>query len=95
MTNVLTKSFEKFYVDSGGDLYPGFSKEIDNDDEYLFKSKLFRLFFTHVRYGMHNEAGVLNALPKLDLTKKWTNEALYKHFGLTQEEIDYVEANAK
>ena len=27
--------------------------------------------------------------------KKWTDKALYKHFGLTPEEIAYVEANVK
>lgn len=89
------------YVDSGnaGMQYTQVhyldSKKECTGAKSLFASKLFRLFFNHVRYGMHNEAGVLNALPKLDMIKKWTDEELYKHFNLTQEEIDYVEANAK
>ena len=37
----------------------------------------------------------LRLLPKIDFSKKWTDKAIYKHFGLTQEEIDYVEANVK
>ena len=38
---------------------------------------------------------VISDLPNISKTKKWTDKALYKHFGLTQEEIDYVEANVK
>jgi hypothetical protein len=34
-------------------------------------------------------------LPKIDLTKVWSDADMYAHFGLTQEEIDYVEANVK
>lgn len=35
------------------------------------------------------------SLPKVDLSKEWDDEKLYKQFNLTQEEIDYIEANAK
>ena len=34
-------------------------------------------------------------LKKVDLKKKWTSDKLYKLFGLTQEEIDYIESNVK
>lgn len=34
-------------------------------------------------------------LPNFDLKIKWTDEELYNHFNLTQEEIDYVERNSK
>lgn len=35
-------------------------------------------------------------LPKLDLTRTWTNEELFNHFGLTKEEINLViESNVK
>ena len=34
-------------------------------------------------------------LPKIDLTATWTDADIYAHFGLTQDEIDYVEANTK
>ena len=32
-------------------------------------------------------------IPVLDVSKEWTDEELYKEFNLTQEEIDYIEAN--
>lgn len=34
-------------------------------------------------------------IPYLDLSRSWTEEEIYKHFGLIQEEIDYIEANVK
>ena len=36
----------------------------------------------------------LISLKKLDLTKKWTSNKLYKHFGLTDDEISYIESNS-
>jgi site-specific DNA-methyltransferase (adenine-specific) len=30
--------------------------------------------------------------PEVDLTRTWTGDELYAHFGLTQEEIDFIEA---
>ena len=37
--------------------------------------------------------GIANyTLPKIDLTKTWTDQELYAHFNLTQEEIDYIES---
>lgn len=48
------------------------------------------------RLGQSGMRGVANySLPKVDLTRSWTDAELYAHFGLTQEEIDYVEANVK
>jgi hypothetical protein len=35
------------------------------------------------------------SLPKLNLSRSWTDQEIYDHFGLTQEEIDYIEANVK
>jgi hypothetical protein len=32
---------------------------------------------------------------RLIFSKDWTDQALYQQFGLTQDEIDYVEANVK
>lgn len=33
-----------------------------------------------------------NQFPMLDLTRHWTNDDLYNHFGLTKEEIDLTES---
>lgn len=34
-------------------------------------------------------------VPMLDMTRRWTDEDLYDHFELTQEERDYIEATIK
>jgi len=39
----------------------------------------------------HNEAARM--FPAVDINRSWTDEELYAHFELTQEEIEYVEAN--
>ena len=40
-------------------------------------------------------APIINDLPIIDKTKLWVDEELYTHFNLTQEEIDYIEANVE
>ena len=63
--------------------------------ESVVKSKLFRFAYRYVRYGMHNEAGILNSFSYPPLTKTYTDQEIYTHFNLTQEEIDYIESTIK
>lgn len=59
----------------------------------VYKSKLYTFLSGLDGAGMK---GITNySLPKIDLTKKWDDKKLYKHFNLTQEEIDYIETNVK
>lgn len=60
----------------------------------VIKSKLFSYIGTQYRSG-RNIGLALNFLPKVDLSRSWTDEELYDHFGLTQEERDYIEENVK
>ena len=46
------------------------------------------------RHGK-NQIEPLIVLPIIDFTRTWTDAELYAHFGLTQEEIDYVESTVK
>jgi hypothetical protein len=60
------------------------------------KSKLFRFVASHYKKTSGFTPFVKNGMiPKLDLTRTWTDQELYEHFGLTEEEIDYIEANVK
>lgn len=34
-------------------------------------------------------------VPMLDMKKRWTDDELYTHFGLTDDEIDYIESSIK
>lgn len=42
-----------------------------------------------------NGKTVFKSIPKVDLTRTWTDAELYAHFGLTEEEIAYIEATVK
>lgn len=61
----------------------------------VFKSKLFR-FIARI-YDPKDEYGpsFFQGLPAVDLTRSWTDEELYNHFNLTQEERDLIEKTIK
>lgn len=67
------------------------TKKINN----IFRSKLFK--FIHLIYwnGDNFSTTFYNSLPYLDANQIWDDQKIYKHFGLTQEEIEYIEANVK
>lgn len=62
----------------------------------VYLSKLYRFVLNQLR-GSHTMTRFpyIKALPKLDLSRVWTSEELYKYFDITQEEIDYIEATIK
>jgi|APGre2960657373_1045057.scaffolds.fasta_scaffold04694_3 site-specific DNA-methyltransferase (adenine-specific) len=70
------------------------TKESTNLKAYL-ESKLMRWVIKAVKISTPNSKKVFSFVPSIDLSKLWSDEDLYQHFGLTQEEIDYVEANGK
>ena len=57
-------------------------------------SKLYKFIVNTGKWSGFLNGKVLSSLPKLS-SKIWTDQELYQHFSLTQEEIDYVEANVK
>lgn len=72
---------------------------VNNDKEgknfvHFVKSNLMQFVIQEQRFhhGMLNTE-VVSKIPKIDLTKKLTNEEIYKLFDLSPEEIAYVEAN--
>ena len=67
--------------------------EADQILSYL-NSKLYNFLISTGKWSGFLNGKLLCSLPKL-ANKTWTDKQLYKHFGLTQEEIDYVESNAK
>lgn len=63
--------------------------------QYL-NSKLVK-FLTQIYPSSHLAIGVVkivDKLPKIDTSIDMTDENIYNYFNLTQEEIDYIEANA-
>ena len=63
----------------------------------VFYSKLFKYlcFNLQIEQNGFMKTAYVKALPKLDMSKKWTDQELYGHFNLTQEEINYIEASVK
>jgi len=70
--------------------------EINNETEYnniisYFNSNLYYFIDKIKRKGRY----AYICLPNIDFSKSWTDQELYEHFNLTQEEIDYIEENVK
>ena len=61
--------------------------------ESVFGSKLYKFYLENNKWSGFNPKEIIRSFPMLDFTRDWTDIEIYKHFGLTQEEIDYVEAN--
>jgi hypothetical protein len=57
------------------------------------KKKLFLFYIQNEKSGGFNTG--IYKLPKIDFSKLWSDQDLYKHFKLTQEEIDYIESSVK
>ena len=60
----------------------------------ILKSPLYRYIGAQYRSG-RNLGMVVKFLPELDTSLSWTDEKIYKTFGLTPEEIAHVESTVK
>ena len=68
--------------------------ECNNFIEYI-NSQIVKFAIKNLKTSIQNAKNTFEKIPKIDLTKSWTDTDLYAHFGLTQEEIDYVKASIK
>lgn len=55
-------------------------------------TKFVRFLVLQRKVTQHVTPDRFRFVPMLDMTKRWTDADLYKRFGLTQDEIDYIEA---
>jgi hypothetical protein len=75
---------------------PCLETEQTNMINYLKESKIIRFIFQVCKWSGANNRNLIRTLPCVtDYSKIWTDGELYAHFNLTQEEIDYIEANVK
>lgn len=65
--------------------------EAENFCNYI-KTKFFRLLVGMLKYTHHAPAKVYQFVPLQDFSKPWTDEELYAKYGLSQEEIDFIES---
>lgn len=61
----------------------------------FFTSKLINFIMNTNQWTQYQLSQILNFIPVEDFSQDWNDSKIYQHFGLTQEEIDYVEANVK
>ena len=56
------------------------------------KTRFFRFLVLLKKNTQHASRGVYEFVPIQDFSKPWTDEELYAKYGLTQEEIDFIES---
>ena len=63
----------------------------------VFYSNLFTYICKtlQIDYNGFMKTPIVRSLPKLDMSRIWTDQELYDHFGLTQEEQVYIESIVK
>jgi site-specific DNA-methyltransferase (adenine-specific) len=98
------RKFSNFhpYVDMKGIsvCQQGFCVFLDKHDtedgvKSVWHSKLMKFLLFSCFPGNFLKTNIVKSLPYISMKKVWTDQELYEHFGLTQEEIDYIEANTK
>ena len=67
-------------------------KEADNLISFL-TSKLYRWYIENEKTSGFNTG--ITKLPKLDTSRSWSDQQVYAHFNLTQDEINQIESNVK
>lgn len=73
---------------------------LDSKDEAVnvasyVKTKLFRFLVMLKKSSQHAPANVYTFVPMQDFSKPWTDKELYAKYGLSQEEIDFIERMIK
>jgi len=59
------------------------------------RTKFFRFLVLLRKNTQHAAKGVYQFVPMQDFSEPWTDEKLYKKYGLTQAEIDFIESMIK
>lgn len=58
-------------------------------------TRFFRFLVAQFMYSHHITKDSYSLVPVLDMTKSWTDENLYKRYGLTAEEIAFIESKIR
>ena len=95
----LTSTIDKAVIDNncghGEDMLSLYVADEDTakNIKAVFNTKFYKFIGKLYKNGRNQP--LQNLFPVVDFTRTWTNNELYELVGLTQEEIDYVEANVK
>jgi hypothetical protein len=87
-----SRDFRKEITDFGWCLLPNSVTEKGLISVML--GKLYKHYASLAMLVTFNQ-GFHQMIPAMDFSKEWTDQEIYNHFGLTQEEIDYIEELVK
>ncbi|MBU1183286.1 MAG: Eco57I restriction-modification methylase domain-containing protein [Proteobacteria bacterium] len=59
------------------------------------KTRFFRFFVAQFMYSHHITKDSYSFVPLLDMTTNWTDELLYKRYGITDKEIAFIESKIR
>jgi site-specific DNA-methyltransferase (adenine-specific) len=54
-----------------------------------------RFLVSQFMYSHHITKDSYSLVPLLDMTEEWTDEKLYKRYGLTQEEVAFIDSKIR
>jgi site-specific DNA-methyltransferase (adenine-specific) len=66
-------------------------KEALNVISYI-KTRFFRFLVLQIKNTQHATKKVYSFVPMQDFSEPWTDEKLYKKYGLTRDEIAFIES---
>ena len=66
-------------------------EQAENLISYI-KTRFFRFFVLYKKNTQNAARGVYSLVPTQDFNESWTDEKLYSKYGLTEEEIEYIES---
>jgi site-specific DNA-methyltransferase (adenine-specific) len=59
------------------------------------KTRFFRFLVAQFMYSHHITKDSYSFVPVLDMETEWTDEKLYKRYGLTKDEIVFIESKIR
>ena len=59
------------------------------------KTRFFRFLVAQFMYSHHLTKDSYSLVPILDMDKEWTDAKLYERYGLTKEEIEFIESKIR
>ena len=71
------------------------SKEKCQNIISYIKTKFFRYLVSIKKKTQNGPRSVYQFVPMQDFSKPWTDEELYQKYGLTQDEVDFIESMIK
>jgi site-specific DNA-methyltransferase (adenine-specific) len=61
----------------------------------ILSSKLYRFWVEMQKFSGFVPRKIVLQLPLIDTVKVWNDSLIYNHFGITADEVDYIESNIK